>query len=107
VTLMADIENWSKATFEEKYKAMMAGMSEAQQKKSAEQVLYMCQCRKCMTNTETGDINAVHCALGRSASIRKRSGCLCSSCPMTKTLSMRWSYYCIEGSAVGHSNVNR
>jgi hypothetical protein len=50
---MAEIEiRWATASFEEKYKAMMASMSEEDQKRSAEQVAYTCKCRTCPTYTE-------------------------------------------------------
>lgn len=103
---MADIEErWTTATFEEKYKAMMASMTEKEQKRSAEQVAYICKCRTCPTYTESGETNIVFCNLGKSGAIQEQKGCLCSTCPVTKTMSLRWEYYCIRGSAVDLSDL--
>jgi hypothetical protein len=102
---MADIETWKTSSFEEKYETMMGGMSEADQKKSAEQVLHLCQCSKCPTNTEVGEFNAIYCTLGKSEMIHQQKGCLCSKCSITKTMSLRWNYYCIQGSAVELSDM--
>jgi len=100
-------EKWATASFEEKYSMMMGSMSEADQKRSAQNVIHLCRCNKCQTNTETGEINAVYCTLGKSEGISEQRGCLCSECSITKTMSMRWKYYCTQGSAVGLSNLNR
>ncbi|RDE17592.1 MAG: hypothetical protein C4K49_02010 [Candidatus Thorarchaeota archaeon] len=102
---MADIETWATDSFEAKYKALMGGMSEADQKKSAVQVLHLCQCDKCSTNTDIGEITAVYCALGRKDRGLERKGCLCSHCAITRTMSLRWDYYCIKGSAVELSDL--
>ncbi|MFQ5834192.1 MAG: DUF2769 domain-containing protein, partial [Candidatus Thorarchaeota archaeon] len=91
--------------FEEKYGAMMAGMSEAEQKRSAEQVLHLCQCDRCPTSTGAGETNAVLCTLGKSGVIQEQKGCLCSECSITKTMSLRWNYYCTQGSALELSNL--
>ena len=105
VSNMADIETWAKDSFEAKYKAMMGQMSEADIKRSAEQVLYLCQCAKCATNCETGEINAVYCTFGKNEMNKEDKGCLCSDCPITKTMSLRWDHYCIRGSAVDLSDL--
>lgn len=102
---MADIETWAKDSFEAKYKAMMSGMSEADIKRSAIEVLHFCQCTKCPTNTEHGEITAVYCTLGQKDHALERKGCLCSGCAITKTMSLRWDYYCIKGSAVSLSDL--
>jgi hypothetical protein len=102
---MADIETWATDSFEAKYKAMMAGMSEADIKRSAEQVLHLCQCGSCPTNSETGEINAVYCSLGKSKAIAEQKGCQCSKCAITKTMSLRWDHYCIKGSALELSDL--
>jgi hypothetical protein len=102
---MANIENWSTSSFEEKSKAMMAGMSEVDQKKSAGQVLHLCQCNKCPTCTDAKEAGAVLCILGKSEVIHEQKGCLCSECGLTKTMSMRWEYYCTQGSAVNLSDL--
>jgi len=102
---MADIETWKTDSFEAKYKAMMAGMSEADQKKSAVQVLHLCKCSKCPTCTGSGETDLVFCALGKSTVIHERKGCLCLQCAITKTMSLRWNYYCTRGSAVELSDL--
>jgi len=102
---MADIETWSTDTFEEKFKALMGNMPEADQKRSAGQVLHLCQCSKCPTCTESEETNLVFCTLGKSETIQKQKGCLCSTCSITKTMSMRWDYYCTQGSAVELSDL--
>jgi hypothetical protein len=102
---MADIETWATDSFEAKYQAMMGRMSEADIKRSAEQVMYLCQCSKCRTNSETGEVNAVYCSLGKSQMIVEQNGCLCSKCAITKTMSLRWDYYCIRGSALELSDL--
>ena len=102
---MADIETWATDSFEAKYKAMMGQMSEADIKRSAEQVIHLCQCSTCPTNCETGEINAVYCTFGTSTMNKEQKGCMCSTCAITKTMSLRWDYYCIRGSAVDLSDL--
>ena len=53
VRYLADIETWATDSFEAKYKAMMGQMSDADIKRSAEQVIHLCQCSNCPTNCET------------------------------------------------------
>jgi len=91
--IMADIETWKTDSFEAKYKAMMAGMSEADQKKSAVQVLHLCKCSKCPTCTGSGETDLVFCTLGKSTVIHEQKGCLCLKCAISKTMSLRWDYY--------------
>lgn len=103
---MADIEErWATASFEEKYEAMMARMTEVDQQRSVEQVAYICKCRTCPTYKESGETNLAFCNQGKSAIIHEQKGCLCSSCPMTKTMSLRWDYYCSQGSALNLSDL--
>jgi len=102
---MADIETWKESSFEEKYGAMTEGMSEEQQRKRAEDVLHLCRCDRCPTNTDKEQLNAVYCTLGKSKETREEKGCLCADCPITKTMSLRWQYYCIRGSAVQLSDL--
>lgn len=104
---LADIENWRDATFERKYESMMGGMSEADIKKSAEQVLHLCQCSKCPSYLGSGETDQVFCTLGRTSRIHDKKGCLCSKCSVTKTMSLRWEYYCQEGSAVELSDLSK
>jgi hypothetical protein len=103
---MADIEGrWATASFEEKYKAMMASMTEADQKRSAEQVAYTCKCRTCPTYIESEEPNLAFCYQGKSTIIQEQKGCLCSTCPITKTMSLRWENYCKQGSALELSDL--
>jgi hypothetical protein len=103
---MADIEErWKTATFEEKYQAMMASMSEPEQKQSAEQVEFICLCRNCSTYTGSGETTVAFCTSGKSNAIQEQKDCLCSTCPITKTMSMRWEYYCKQGSALELSDL--
>ena len=99
------IEKWPTSSFEEKYEMLMGSMSEADQKRAAENVIHLCQCSKCPNNTETGDINAVYCTFGKSEAINEHKGCICSECSITKTMSMRWDYYCAKGSTVELSDL--
>lgn len=103
--IMADIETWKSDSFEAKYRAMIAGMSQADQKKSAVQVLHLCQCSKCPTCAGSGETDLVFCTLGKSAIIHEQKGCLCSECAISKTMSLRWDYYCTHGSAVELSDL--
>lgn len=102
---MTDIETWSSDSFESKYTGLMIGMSEEEKRKAAVNVLHLCQCSKCPSNTETGDINAIYCTFGKSNNISRNRGCLCKDCPITRTMSMRWEYYCMKGSAVEMSDL--
>ena len=98
-------ERFPTASFEEKYQMMMGSMSEAEQKRAAQNVIHLCQCNKCSTNCATGEINAVFCTFGKSDEIIEEKDCFCSECSITKTMSMRWEYYCTKGSAVNLSDL--
>ncbi|TFG29639.1 DUF2769 domain-containing protein [Candidatus Thorarchaeota archaeon] len=102
---MADIETWATDSFEAKYSAMMGKMSEADIKRSANHVLHLCQCSKCPTFIENGESDLVFCTLGKSSVIHEQKGCLCSTCAISKTMSLRWDYYCTRGSAVELSDL--
>ncbi|MEM2142384.1 MAG: DUF2769 domain-containing protein [Candidatus Thorarchaeota archaeon] len=104
---MTDIETWDKESFEAKYRALMAGMSEADMKRSAAEVLHFCKCPRCPTNRAAEGDQAVYCTLGRRTMTPEREGCLCSTCAITKTMSLRWDYYCLRGSAVELSDLSR
>ncbi|MHA1136096.1 MAG: DUF2769 domain-containing protein [Candidatus Thorarchaeota archaeon] len=101
------IETWSEDSFEQKYTMMMGGMSEADQKKAAVNVIHLCKCSTCPTNCATGEINAVFCTFGNSKEIVEQKGCFCSECAITKTMSLRWEYFCTQGSAVELSDLNK
>lgn len=84
---------------------MMGSMSEAEQKRSAVEVIHLCQCDKCPTNIEVGEINAVYCTFGKRELIQEKKECLCVECSITKTMSLRWDYYCTQGSGVELSDL--
>ena len=98
-------EEWPKAPFEAKYEMMIGHMSKAEQKQAAQNTVHLCLCNKCPTNTNTRDINRVYCTFGKTDSTQEQKGCLCSDCSITKTMSMRWEYYCMRGSAVELSDL--
>ncbi len=98
-------EKWPTATFEEKYNMMMGSMSKEDQRRSIENVVHMCQCVRCPSYTGTGETDLVFCSLGKSEKIQEQQGCLCPQCGVTKTMSMRWDYYCTKGSAVDLSDL--
>ncbi|RLI57158.1 MAG: DUF2769 domain-containing protein [Candidatus Thorarchaeota archaeon] len=104
---MADIENWKEATFEEKYASMMAGMSVEDQRKSAQQVIHLCLCSRCPTYKEAEHEGLVFCTLGKSQSMHEKNGCLCSECSVTRTMSLRWEYYCLQGAATELAGIKR
>ncbi|HDQ08641.1 MAG TPA: DUF2769 domain-containing protein [Methanoculleus sp.] len=37
------------------------------------------------------------CTLGKSACIEKEVECLCSTCPLSREMGLRYSYYCTRG----------
>ena len=98
-------EKWPTASFEEKYGMLMGKMSEADQKRSEEQLRYLCLCSKCPTNSKAGETNAIFCNKGKREVILEQKGCLCPECGVTRTMSLRWDYYCNRGSAVELSDL--
>lgn len=106
--MASDEEKFPAATFEEKFK-MLAVMSDTDRERASENVLYICKdyCGKCPTNQGTGEINLAFCTLGKSTVIQEQKGCLCGQCPITKTMSLRWDYYCIRGKALELSEAER
>ena len=102
-------ENFKNATYEEKMKMLYSKMSEKEQKNSREQVIYMCReyCGKCPSYTGTGEENLAFCMMGKSSVITEKKDCLCKQCPITKTMSLRWEYYCTEGSATELSQAGK
>ncbi len=92
--------------FEEKIK-MIDVMTEKQKQDSTEQVKYTCKdyCGKCPSYIGSGESELAFCMTGKSNVINEEKGCLCVQCPIAKTMSLRWSYYCFRGSAIELSNV--
>ncbi|MHA1785920.1 MAG: DUF2769 domain-containing protein [Candidatus Helarchaeota archaeon] len=106
---MANLEeNFRKAPFEEKIKIMNV-MTEKQKRESLEQVKFTCKdyCGNCPSYKGTGESNLGFCSTGKSSIIKEEKGCLCGQCPISKTMSLRWGYYCIRGSAMELSNAEK
>ena len=101
-------ESFKDKTFEEKIK-IMEEMTEKQIREGFEQTKFMCKdyCGNCPSYQGTGETNLAFCAVGKSAKIKEKKGCLCSQCPVSKMMSYRWEYYCIEGSAIDLSNAEK
>jgi len=102
-------ENFNDATFEEKLEMFYSKMTDKQWENSIEQVIYMCKdyCGKCPSYTGTGEESLAFCMVGKSSIIKEKKTCLCSQCPITKTMSLRWEYYCSEESAIKLSQAGK
>ncbi|MHA1231282.1 MAG: DUF2769 domain-containing protein [Candidatus Helarchaeota archaeon] len=102
-------EYFRTATFEEKFKMIYGKMSERQKRESQEQVIFICKdyCGKCPTYMGTGEKSLAFCMKGKSSIITEKKTCLCKDCPISKTMSLRWSHYCIEGSALERSQAEK
>ncbi|MFX0208478.1 MAG: DUF2769 domain-containing protein [Candidatus Hodarchaeota archaeon] len=94
-------EDFTTSAFEEKMK-MLAYMSEADQQRSAENVIGFCEdfCKKCPSYEGTGETKLAFCTLGKSSVILEQKGCLCPQCPIFRTMSLRWNHYCSRGNAI-------
>lgn len=92
--------------FEEKIKIMEV-MTETQKREGLENTKYICKdyCGKCSSYKDTGETEFAFCYVGKSEIIKEKKGCLCKQCPIYKTMSLRWEYYCREGSALEQSNT--
>lgn len=86
-------------TYEKKMEAMKS-LSEEEIAKKIQEVKETCKsfCGECPTYTGTGEKELGFCATGKSKIIKEEKGCLCSSCPVTGMMSLRWEYYCTRGS---------
>ena len=96
------------SSFEEKMK-MTEMMTEKQKQESEEQVKYTCKdyCANCPSYKGTGETELAFCFTGKSSIIKEEKGCLCSTCPIAKTMSLRWGYYCTRGTALELSNAEK
>lgn len=94
--------------FEEKIK-MMDSMTEKQKREGEENTKYICKdyCGKCPSYVGTGETNLAFCFAGKSSIIKENKGCLCGQCPISRTMSFRWSKYCTEGSALELSKAGK
>lgn len=106
--MVLEEEDFPIATFEEKMTIILK-MSEKEKKQSAEQIPYMCKdyCGRCPSYVGTGETKLAFCTLGKSEIIKEQKGCLCSQCPISKTMSMRWDHYCSKGDALKLSEEER
>ena len=102
-------EYYNATTFEEKMKLLYGQMSEKQKRDSREQVIYTCRnfCGKCSSYEGTGENSLAFCMEGKSSIITEKKDCLCKQCPISKTMSLRWGYYCTEGSAMELSQAGK
>ncbi len=59
-----------------------------------------CVCEPCPTYNECmrAEESLLFCLTGKSASCSfEKRGCLCPTCPVTKTFGLKKAYYCIRG----------
>jgi hypothetical protein len=94
-------------SFEEKM-AAMAGMSEEEINRTLEDVKHTCRnfCGECPTHTSTEETKLAFCLQGGSEIIKDEKGCLCPGCPVTRKLSLRWDYFCTNGSGREQAGIN-
>jgi hypothetical protein len=60
-----------------------------------------CICDICPTFRQCageGGTERAFCTLGRSACIDAEDECLCSTCPLSREMGLRYSFYCTRGS---------
>jgi len=100
-------EYFKTATFEEKMQMLYSKMTEKQKRENLGQVIYICKdhCGKCPSYKGTGETELAFCMQGMSSVIIEKKTCLCKDCPISKTMSLRWSHYCTDGSALERSNL--
>ncbi|HUT79792.1 MAG TPA: DUF2769 domain-containing protein [Candidatus Bathyarchaeia archaeon] len=106
---MIEDENvFKNASFEEKIK-LMDKMTEKEKNDGIEQIKFMCRdnCGKCPSYKGSGETNFGFCSTGRSSLIKENKGCLCNQCPIYKMMGFRWVNYCIKGSALELSNIEK
>jgi len=87
-------------SFEDKMKAMK-DLSDEEMAKRIEEVKAICAsfCGECPSYTGTGETELGFCITDKSKAITEEKGCLCTSCPITSQMSLRWKYFCTLGSA--------
>jgi hypothetical protein len=103
---MPNEEDFKTGSFETRYQLLTGGnWTPKAVKQSAEQLAYMCLCGKCQSYTGTGEDQLVFCTIGKSERIQQQKSCLCKQCGVTKTMNMRWAYYCTNGSAFQLSDL--
>lgn len=87
-------------TLEEKMEAVKE-LSAEEMVERVKEIKNICKafCGECPSYTGTGETELGFCTVGKSSIIKEEKGCLCPSCPVTKKMSLRWDYYCTQGSA--------
>ncbi len=91
-------------TFEQNMEAM-SKMTQAQMQAKIKEFDMICVCGKCPTYIGTGEKKLTFCAIGKSTIIKKDKGCLCPTCPVQKSLALRWDRYCLKGSGMEQSGM--
>ncbi|NHJ05515.1 MAG: DUF2769 domain-containing protein [Candidatus Heimdallarchaeota archaeon] len=106
--MIEDEDFFKNLPFEEKIK-MMDMMTEQQKREGLENTKYICRdyCGKCPSREEKRETKMAFCTIGKSSLIKEKKGCLCTQCPIYRTMSLRWEYYCIEGSALEQSKTEK
>jgi len=108
ISLIEDEDPFKNLPFEGKIK-IMSEMTEKEISDGIEQIKFICKdyCGKCPSYLGTGENKLAFCSIGKGSQIKEKKGCLCKQCPVTKMMSLRWEYYCIESSAVEQSNAEK
>ena len=91
-------------TFEQNMEEM-SKMTPAQMQDKIKELSKICICVNCPTYIGTGENKLTFCAIGKSTIIKNYKGCLCPTCPVQKTLSLRWDRYCLKGSGKEQSGM--
>jgi hypothetical protein len=91
-------------TFEQNMEAM-SKMTPVQMQAKIKELDKICVCGKCPTYIGTGEKKLTFCAIGKSTMIKKDKGCLCPTCPVQKSLALRWDRYCLKGSGKEQSGM--
>lgn len=91
-------------TFEQNMEAM-SKMAPAQMQAKTKELDKLCVCGKCPTYIGTGEKKLTFCVIGKSTIIKKDKGCLCPTCPVQKTMALRWDRYCMKGSGKAQSGM--
>jgi len=84
-------------------------MTEKEINDGIEQLKYICKdyCGKSPSYQGTRETNLAFCSIGKSSLKKEKKGCLCKQCPVTKMMSLRWDFYCIDGNALELSNAEK
>jgi hypothetical protein len=69
------------------------------EEEKAEYVYGNCICKGCPSYVECNE-KAGFCLAGKSTCIKEKKGCICSECPVTEKMNLKWGYYCTDGSAM-------